>query len=300
MSLNIKAFINILLIILILSIVLNNVGLNIVIGRPSPFDVKQSDYPVGSMLENFEDSDARAALEKYADELVGLNGDEGEQKSAKRGLSSKSARRSAERRKDRDVKIEAKVAAQKNVEEFTDAFPQMPVKPGNFFGLNDNSANFGSNVMDINKFYSNSFGDIEFKTPYTGNAGAGQLSASQQQAPTASQQAPTARQMLDGGSPRLDSKTGNGTATYKPDMWQYKSELVMNGGNLFGSVSGFDGMDGGLAAYDGVTKSTESETWGAPVMSASCKGGDMSGCAVGNDDLRMGMGIPGRTQRFTQ
>lgn len=276
MSLNIKVFINILLIILILSIVLNNLGLNIVIGRPSPFDAKQSDYPVGSMLENFESEDAQKALEKYADEIAGLNGEEGEQRSAKRSLSSKRARRAREQKRVRDAKIEkAMEEVKENVEGFTSAFPQMPVKPENFFGLNEGSANFSSNVMDINKFYSNSFGDIEFKTPYKGNAGAGQLSA---------------KQLLDGGVPKLDGKTANGTATFKPDMWQYKSELVMNGGNMFGGVSGYDGLDSGLAVYDG----------GAPIVGAQCSGGDMNGCGVANDDLRMGLGVPGREQRFTQ
>jgi hypothetical protein len=271
MSLNIKVFINILLIILILSIVLNNIGLNIVIGRPSPFDVKQSDYPVGSMLENFDNDDAKKALEKYADKIAGMNRKEGKQ-----------ARRTREQMNLSDTKVEkAIVEVKENMEGFTSAFPQMPVKPDNFFGLNEGSANFNSNVMDINKFYSNSFGDIEFKTPYKGNAGAGQLSA---------------KQLLDGGvsgapmAPRVDGKTANGTATFKPDMWQYKSELVMNGGNMFGDVSGYDGLDGGLAVYDG----------GAPIVGAQCSGGDMSGCKVANDDLRMGLGVPGREQRFTQ
>ena len=266
MSLNLKVYVNILLIIFILSIVLSNVGLKIEIGRggrDSPYDRNQSDYPIGSFMEGMEGGDgSRSDLEKYADELAGLTKDTQEIK---------------------EVTKEEEKNVEKEVEKFGNggaarggsaAFPQMPVKPGNFFGVEEGMANFGSNVMDINKFYSNSFGDIEFKTPYNGGsaAGVGQMSA---------------KQSL-GGFSQIDGKTANGTSTYKPDMWQYKEEMVMNGGDLYGGVSGFDDLDSSLAVYDN----------GAQM--GGCAGGDMSGCKVGNDDLRMGLGIPGREQRFTQ
>jgi len=280
MSLNIKVYINILLVILIVSIVLNNVGIKLEFGT-SPFNVKQSNYPVGSLMEQFDsgsdsgnDAGSREELERYADELAGLNGTE-DTTVAKRGLSRKSALIAEERKVERTAKEENVPEVKESFENFAGNFPQMPVKPGNFFGLADNSANFGSNVMDINKFYSNNFGDMEFRTPYTGNAGARQLSA---------------KQMLDGGAPSVDTKTGNGTATYKPDMWQYKSEVVMNGGDLFNGVSGYDGMaDDGLALFNS----------GTPVVGAACSGGDMSAASLDNDDLRMGLGVPGREQRFT-
>lgn len=282
MSLNVKVYINILLIIVIIGIIVSNMGVNIVIGRrDNPFTRDQSDYPVGTFMENFdgdennddngeENSDVNGDkresssedLKKYADKLAGMADD----------ITKTVMDRVDDKVKNGNGNVEP------NVEKFGNApFPQMQVKPDNYFsvGPEANVANFGSNVMDINKFYSNSFGDIEFKTPYNGGAqaGSGQISAKQQL----------------GGFNSVDKKTGNGVGTYKPDMWQYKEELVMNGGNLFGEVSGFDGMNDGLATFDG-----------SAVVGMQCAGDNMNNCKLGNDDLRMGMGILGRNQRMSE
>lgn len=271
MALNIKVYINIFLVILIFTIILSNIGIQINIGSQINHENFENDGYASDSSVVSTSSTSRKELEKYAEQLSGYDNKKRKVSGDKREVSD-----------DKDNKRE--VSGDKDVrEQFSGfdgfgsvgnggAFPQMPVKPGNFFGVTENTANFSSNVMDINKFYSNSFGDIAFKTPYTGNAGQGQLSA---------------KQVLDGAE-YMNSGSDNSTATYKPDMWQYKDEMVMNGGNLYSGVSGFDDMDSGLAVYNG----------GAPIMSNTCTGGDMSGkCA---DDLRMGMGVPGRQQRETR
>lgn len=278
MTLNLKVYLNILLVIFIVSLILHNVGSLGVLGRTvglrgvEKFSERLRESGGESSGESGGESggDMRSELERYAEELAG---DEEEEK------------QSVEKKE--IVKASEAIDTQPVTEKFGNMeFPQMPVKPGNFFGVNEGSANFNSNVMDINKFYKNSFGDIEFRTPYTGGAGKEQLSAKQVRSIEG------AMDSVNGvGGGYVNHKSSDGTATYKPDMWQYKGENVMNGGELFGGVSGFDGLDNGLAMYSGL---------GGGMLTGKCNGGDMSGCGMGKDDLRMGMGRPGRYQRNTE
>lgn len=290
-NVNLKTCLNILIILVIIGLILHNVGVPMKFGNP--FDRRTSDIPVGAFMEKMENrnetenenENEKEELKQYVEKLVNCESGESDEN----GISGVRCV-SSDLNGDGKRKV-MNVEPMDNVENFVSGlgngrgtFPQMQVKPNNFYTLNDNSSNFSSNVMDINKFYNNSFGDIEFATPYTGNAGNGQGSA---------------KQIMDGnyldkvggGVSYVNKKNCDGTATFKPDMWQYKNEVVMNGGDLYDGVSGYDGMDGGLALFsNGANSGTDA---------AVCSGGDMSGCDMANDDLRMGMGIPGREQRTT-
>ena len=262
MSLNWKAYVNILLVIVIITLILHNVNVDVTFGALGTREEHRYDDspPKGyeSDDSDVEFGDMQSELEKYADKIAfGDSKEQMNKQSVARGVDNK--------------------------EQFYGmsggaTFPKMAVKPENYFGDLNNVSNFSSNVMDINKFYSNSFGDIEFRTPYAGQAGAGQLSAAQT----------VGADYVDAMSKShsfVNDKSSDGTKTFKADTWKYKNENVMNGGDLFNGVSGFDGMDNGLAVFNS-----------APIMSNVC--GDVD--KYGRDDLRMGMGAPARGQRETR
>lgn len=258
MSLNVKVYINIILVILILTIVLSNINIKIDIGR----NVDNEHF---TNISN----NHRNELEKYADKIANIPNRKMDRKMDRNTDASKNMETDS---KAMETNSKAMETDSKDNKEHFDGFSKMSVKPENYFGVTNNVANFGSNVMDVNKFYSNSFGDIEFMTPYNGNAGNKELSA---------------KQILD-GSDYVNKGSDGISGTYKPDMWQYKNEMVMNGGNLFGNISGYDDMDSGLAVFNG-----------SSIVSNTCSGDNMNSCANGNDDLRMGLGSLGEQQRKT-
>ena len=124
--------------------------------------------------------------------------------------------------------------------------PQPHPEPSNQYDTDNNDANFVSNVMDLNKFYNSGGNEV----PDATNAAINDLdlqSQSQQQS----------------------------------QLWNYKNELPMNGGNILNSLVGFSSLNDEYATYS-ANESYENEI--------------ATGC---NDDIRMGMGYPNFDERQT-
>lgn len=139
--------------------------------------------------------------------------------------------------------------------------------PANYDPTTTDDANFHSNVMDIPSFYK------ENKLPNYD----GQYISHQSQFGSGNEKS---KQQLNNEMIDQVSKQpaymyeANGSKAFKPDTWEYKNELPMNGGRMENGVVGFDMMDGGggFAVYDqsNVVQSIPSN----------------------ETDLREGMGIP--------
>ena len=161
----------------------------------------------------------------------------------------------------------------------------MPIKPVNFYGETYNSSNFSSDVMDLNKFYKNNFNN-KFVTPYEQNITYNSIELENQ----IKNKPINNNEFIDVKTKNftyLDRMTNDGRGTFKPDFWKYNNESMMNGAPIFNGVSGFDSMNNNLAIYNGDNK----------IIANNCTDNNLS---LATDDLRMGMGNPGRNERLTR
>lgn len=138
---------------------------------------------------------------------------------------------------------------------------QQGTVPANYDPTTTDDANFHSNVMDIPNFYK------ENKLPqYDGQTDLKRINAGTHQ---------MKEQITDKSSNQpVYTYDANGSKGFKPDTWEYKNELPMNGGKMENGVVGFDlmGDDGGFAVYDQSTV--------------------VQSIPSNETDLRSGMGIP--------
>lgn len=132
------------------------------------------------------------------------------------------------------------------------------VKPSNLQPINENTSNFISNVMDIDNFYKVS-NDLPNTVPQKD------------------------MQLANVDEHSNENYYLDNNNAYKMDMWKYKNESVMNGGNLFGDVSGYDDYEG-FSSYNNDFK----------ILTPDCKVNDMY-----DDDLRAGLGKPNKYNRMT-
>lgn len=151
------------------------------------------------------------------------------------------------------------------------------IKPGNYWLTNDNIPNYGSNVMDISKNYNieNNYEGLEANNLKENNY------SDQNQERKIMEQT-----MIDKETKQasfLDNNTNDNQNTFKPDNWQYKNELPMNGG-MFNGISGFDSLNSSFAVYDKNTLNLE-------------KCDDYLKCKP-TDDLRNGMSIKANEARL--
>jgi hypothetical protein len=102
------------------------------------------------------------------------------------------------------------------------------VKQANFYDDNDEIANFGSNVVDLSYFFNVQYQD---NTTIPSDD-------MKRTAPTTS--LALAQGLAQGAQDPLTNWSSSAQFdTFKPDTWQYKDEMVMNGGKVFGKVHGF-------------------------------------------------------------
>ena len=163
---------------------------------------------------------------------------------------------------------------------------QDSVKPGNYYVEDENSANFMSNVLNTHKFYNR---DTSVPGSYDG---------------LTNQQLENVREKKDPAFlAKVEDQTcfpkrnlhdnygiypNDNTEPIKPDNWNYKHELPMNGGSVVGNVVGFDSLNSGYATY----------TDGQSVVNPSCK--NKMDCNVEQDDIRFGLGYPNKEYRETR
>ena len=141
------------------------------------------------------------------------------------------------------------------------------VKAGNFYVEDQNTVNFTSNVLNTNKFYNKEYEKLPGS--YDG------LNVSQ-------------LSNIDLNKVNNQSCFANkGVTNTKNDSWNYKNEMIMNGGNLLGNIVGFDTLDGAYASYDNFSNNDGKKY-------------STQNCNVKSDDIRMGLGYPNESERATR
>ena len=139
------------------------------------------------------------------------------------------------------------------------------VKAGNFYVEDENTVNFTSNVLNVNKFYNKEYDKLPGS--YDGLDGS-QLSN------------------IDMSKIQNQSCFANkGVTNTKNDNWNYKNDLVMNGGNLLNNIVGFDTLDNAYASYG-----SNDNNLSYPKQN----------CNIKPDDIRMGLGYPNESERATR
>lgn len=138
------------------------------------------------------------------------------------------------------------------------------VKQSNYFDEDAEIANFGSNVIDMRHFYSIQYHD-NTNVPET------ELRQSVKTTPL--------RQ-----DPLHQWSSSANFDTFKPDTWQYRDELVMNGGPVYGAVRGYSNTAGIHAPQ--CAPHEKSKPTGYIGTGTSTK----PTCRAALDDIRMGKG----------
>lgn len=136
----------------------------------------------------------------------------------------------------------------------------------NSYPYTENDANFGSDVMNLNRFYRKNLDD----------------------SPSDNEIAEKNRDQLfqsllpprpDTSSKTLDSTPQERGVGYslQPNTWRYKDELPMNGGEILPGITGYDDLSDQFSVFNNSASinGCEPPTRGADV----------------NDDLRMGLGL---------
>lgn len=157
--------------------------------------------------------------------------------------------------------------------DYVDKCSASKVKPGNYYLEDENTANFKSNVLNINKFYQ-----IENGIPgsYDGLDSANLSNLFNKQ---------STLNKVEAQKCFPDRRVHNNTEICKPDNWNYKNEFAMNGGNIFGNVVGFDSLNTGFAMYNDQNLT----------VTNNCL--TKEDCSRKPDDIRMGLGYPNEKQR---
>jgi len=164
---------------------------------------------------------------------------------------------------------------------------------GNYYVDDKNTANFKSNVINVNKFYRNNFNGLsenELKViaydnsrfdnincPIEGQGQRQEQGQEQGQGPFFSNMNQVQERVVD-----IDAKCFPNVNVLKeplPTMWNYKNELPMNGGQIFGNVVGFDTLNDGFTSYSNISDES------------GCNDENLN-CFKEMDDIRFGLGIP--------
>ena len=170
-----------------------------------------------------------------------------------------------------------------NLVDYVNKCDDHQVKPGNYYVTDENTSNFTSNVLNVNKFYDkNLIGDYD---------GLSQLTPSDYVEP------PLTKEQEVGVIDQVGNQTcfpnrniNDNTEIIKPDNWKYKDEVPMNGGEFMKDLVGFDNLESAYANYGDIyNKSCD------PSLETS-----YSNCYAKPDDLRMGLGNPNREYRETR
>jgi len=120
----------------------------------------------------------------------------------------------------------------------TDIVDSNDVKPDNYYLSDNNSPNFNSGAVDTTRFYDMNLDGVT----------ADKLEKSNYISPTTQKEMEDV--MIDKQSKHasiIDNVT-NKDQVFKPDTWQYKNEMPMNGGS-FNGLTGFDSLGGHYAIY---------------------------------------------------
>jgi hypothetical protein len=136
------------------------------------------------------------------------------------------------------------------------------VKAGNYYVEDENSVNFMSNVLNVNKFYD------RYDVP--GNYA--NL---------------TDTDLSSIHNIKKQESFPKQVSNNKPDNWNYKNELPMNGGNILGNIVGFDTLNDGYAMFNDKGK----------LFTEKCN--NNMDCSVKQDDIRFGLGYPNAENRYT-
>jgi hypothetical protein len=159
-----------------------------------------------------------------------------------------------------------------NTEKCTD----FNIKPGNYYPDNENSPNFMSNVMNLNKFYDIDNNNANNCNNYDG-MNVQDLSKIQYNHDEIKNQTCFPK--------RNDIEMSKNAM---PDNWNYKNELPMNGGNIVGNVVGFDSLNTGFASY------ADNQI----LINPNCE--NTMNCNQPRDDIRFGLGYPNAESRDTE
>ena len=154
---------------------------------------------------------------------------------------------------------------------------ESPVKPGNYWLTNDNIPNYESNTMDIKQNY-------DVKSTFEGLPENNLMESKYDN--NIEEKKIMEQTIIDKQTQQssfLDTHTNDNQSTFKPDTWQYKNELPMNGG-MFNGISGFDNSNSSFAVYD--TNNLDLE-----------KCDNYNKCKP-KDDLRNGMSIEANEARL--
>ena len=145
-------------------------------------------------------------------------------------------------------------------QDFNQSCKVPPVVASNRFINNENDVNFQSNVLNTNRFYKKNIQDepLDLENP-TKNSFEDQL-----------------------------KKQKINQYNNQPTTWKYKNEFPMNGGIIFGNVTGFDNL----------VDQTHKALSDSDVTSCNPAFGLKRGALV-NDDLRLGLGKLGLEKRLT-
>lgn len=148
------------------------------------------------------------------------------------------------------------------------------VKAGNYYVENDNNPNFTSNVLNVHKFY-----DREIEKNYDNL----DLSEFENISSVKEQECFPPRNLHN------NPKSVN---TYpKPDQWNYRNELPMNGGSVVGNVVGFDTLNDGYSMFNQNVEMINPKCDSDMYFDDTCK--------TVPDDIRFGLGYPNAERRAT-
>lgn len=149
------------------------------------------------------------------------------------------------------------------------------IRPGNYYATDENTSNFKSNVLNVNKFYNR---NEQIPGSYEGLEGEQLQNLSKT----------TLNDVKDQTCFPMRNKKQN-LESVQPDNWNYKNELPMNGGNILKNVSGFDNLNTGYASYNQNTTTSNPDC------------GTYRGAYCGRqaDDIRFGLGYPNKEYRET-
>jgi len=148
--------------------------------------------------------------------------------------------------------------------DYVDKCNNNQIKPGNYYVDNENSSNFMSNVLNVNKFY-----DINKDEP---------------KPICESENLSTLNINIEDQTCFPKRNLSDQPNMMMPDNWNYKNELPMNGGILLGNIVGYDSLNTGYAVYDKEN-----------IINKKCE--NLVNCNVQSDDIRFRLGYPNQEYR---
>lgn len=166
---------------------------------------------------------------------------------------------------------------------YVNGCPKDSVKAGNYYITDENSSNFRSNVMNVQKFYNTDTNGLSYdgltNEQLTERLNMNKLNNQKNFNKIKNQSCFPER-----NKPILTGK--DNTMIDKPDNWNYKNDFVMNGGQFVGNVVGYNDLTNGYATFNQRD----------PTMVDNFKN---MNCQQQPDDIRMGLGLPNASERAT-